>query len=290
MIPSAGFAGKTVAPYGYFLISNFAASLSKIRDTVSIDVVHTGVDLSDVLLQIKLFSGATLVDTAWNGTAVTEGISDPATGKYYSLERTGIPGDGENPLQWYTCIDSASLTDYFDGGTDERGTPGADNRSENEPIARHLLLSRDSIHDSTKSASLSADKVIMSNENTQFENMKLESTQSGSSSAVTESILPVVSILMSEDRKSVSFSVAPVFPFTTLSYELTYDTVSGIQGAAGNVILAGEEKFSKGAILLGTCSAFGTCVYHVGVKNISVHIMLADKDGKTIELVKNESP
>ncbi|MEK7127380.1 MAG: hypothetical protein AAB838_01490, partial [Patescibacteria group bacterium] len=56
------------------------------------------------------------------------------SGKYYSMERTSVPGDGANELSWYTCIDAASTGDFFDGGADERGTPGVVNRSENEKI------------------------------------------------------------------------------------------------------------------------------------------------------------
>lgn len=85
--------------------------------------VINGVDLNKDNLQIKLLSDATLIDEAWDGTVATEGLQEGS--KYYSMERTTVPGDGANQLSWYTCID---------GTGDIRSTPGEANRSENEKI------------------------------------------------------------------------------------------------------------------------------------------------------------
>lgn len=125
--------GKSIPAHGYFLIANdnsYAGGDSQLNITPNL--WDSSLDLDKTNLQIKLFSGTTLIDEAWTGLTATEGINE--SGKYYSMERTSIPGSGANGLSWYTCIDAASTGDFFDGGSDERGTPGATNRSENEKI------------------------------------------------------------------------------------------------------------------------------------------------------------
>lgn len=284
MIPASSFAGKTLAAHGYFLISNFASSASRMKDTITPDIVNTGVNLANGALEIKLFSGATFIDTAWDGTAAREGIFNSAAGKYYSMERTGVPGDGANPLSWYTCIDSASSTDYFDGGTDERGTPGAKNRSENEPLSHQSFLSRDIVQDATESATISAES-ILSNEIVQSEN-----TQSASLSAMKISIAPTIELVRSQDGKTVSFTIKDVSSYTSLSYELTYDSSVGVQGVVGKATLSGDDQFVKSGILLGTCSTGGICEYHTDVKNISLRVLLTDSAGETVEIFGSVTP
>ncbi|MBI5449551.1 signal peptidase I [Candidatus Gottesmanbacteria bacterium] len=139
-------AGASITPNGYFLISNFAAAASQLKDAVAVDLVNTAVNISNTALSLKLYtSGSILVDSAWNQTAPKEGIFSAALGRYYSMERTSVPGDGTNPLSWYTSIDTASTEDFFDNTADERGTPGAVNRSENEPLSHQIEQERDPI-------------------------------------------------------------------------------------------------------------------------------------------------
>ena len=161
------------------------------------------------------------------------------------MERTGVPGDGANPLNWYTCIDSASTTDYFDGGTDERGTPGAKNRSENEPLAHQFILNRDIVQYSTDSATISAVYIRLSNESIQT-----ESTQSASQSATKAVITPRVEISRSTDGKSLSFTIIDVSSYVFLSYELTYDSSIGTQGVVGKSVLHGDSQFVKTTFFL----------------------------------------
>lgn len=139
-----GLTNITIPTKGYLVITKFdpASSESHLINTLSsstnvlIDSNVNLLDLSDPLnprMQIELEGPAgEIVDVAWESmTALTEGLNEG--GKYYSMERTSIPGDGTKPLNWYTCIDEASKSDFFDNVADERGTPGAENRSENEP-------------------------------------------------------------------------------------------------------------------------------------------------------------
>lgn len=127
--------GKSISPKGYFLISNFDSINSRLKDGLTIDLVDSQVGLNENHLSITLYdSGSNLIDQAWDRSKPKEGIYQSGA-KFYSMERTSVPGDGTLPLNWYTCIDEVSATEFFDGGADERGTPGAENRSENEPIS-----------------------------------------------------------------------------------------------------------------------------------------------------------
>lgn len=131
------FSGTTIAPHDYFLIAKsdvFGGNDSQLN--VLPDMWDSDLTFGMTYFQIKLKNMGAVIDTAWNMTAPKEGIKVSGQ-KYYSMERTAVPGDGTSPLNWYTCIDSASSLEFFDpGATKERGTPKAENRSENEPASR----------------------------------------------------------------------------------------------------------------------------------------------------------
>lgn len=135
MITADKFVGKKIAPKGYFLVTNFASASSALAESIVSDLDTTAVELSNSNLQVKLYWKSTQIDSAGDGGEPFEGLFDG--NKYYSMERTSIPGEGTEPLSWYTCIDADSHDDFFDAIStgDERGTPGKENRSENEPLS-----------------------------------------------------------------------------------------------------------------------------------------------------------
>ena len=121
-------AGKTIPAGGYFLISNYSSTNSKID--VTPDFVTTAVVLDNSKLQIKLYDGTwngggTLIDTA------DDGVGDPAAGdndNKYSMVRGSAPGnytpgDGTLASNWHTSDRSFG----WDSGATERGTPANDN-------------------------------------------------------------------------------------------------------------------------------------------------------------------
>lgn len=248
-------AGKTVAAGGYFLISNFAANSSRLKDTTTIDYRTTSVDLSNATLSIQLYDASdNLIDSAWNRTAPREGLLVTTAGfqKYYSMERTSIPGDGTVQLNWYSCIDEASTVDYFDGATNERGTPRAKNRSENEPYNRYASI--------------------------------ITPTPTIISELVTAT--PEATFALSNDKKTVSFSVNNIFGYDKLSYELSYDAFSSVKGLLGSDIdISSTDKFEKNSLDLATCSG-EVCTYDQDVKNFKLIITLINKDGKETKLEK----
>ena len=245
----------TIAPKGYFLISNFVGSSSHLKDSIIIDYVTTDVGLNNSHLSIKLYDSTdNPIDQAWKETAPKEGIYDTTAGaeKYYSMERTSIPSDGIDPLNWYTCIDAASTADFFDTGADERGTPGAANRSENEPLSHQSLIAR--------------------------------TTSPIPLPTITPS--PEISLNVSNDYKILSFTVKNLNNYIKLSYELTYDSDVGVQGAIGETDLENQDEFKKENIVLGTCSTSGICIYHSGINNIQLKIDLEDKNNNTYSLIQ----
>lgn len=252
--------GKTIPAHGYFLIANgnnYAGGDSQLN--VAPDVWDSSLDLSDDNLQITLYwndgTNDHIIDTAWDGNNPTEGLHDTTSSqeKYYSMERTSIPGDGTDPLNWYTCIDTASTTDFFDGGADERGTPKAANRSENEPFAHQALLK----HPPTSA----------------------EPNLSPTSSPSPEIILqPEINLNVSNDYKLLSFTVNNLKNYIKLSYEITYESEQGTQGIIGEADLDNQDEYHKENIIFGTCSSGGTCIYHSKIHNIQLKITLEDKN------------
>lgn len=247
----------TINAHGYFLIANYTpgSANSQLKNTVVADLVTTAVDLSNTNLQIELTDAVNNVsDYAWNyDNPLTEGFYELANKKYYSMERISTPADGTNALSWYTCIDQASSGLYFTAGaagSDIRGTPRQPNLSENEPLAHQSLIS-----------------------------FTRRSFSEGGPIATPEATLN-----LSEDKKSLSFTVKNIIEFVKLSYQLAYDTDSGPQGIKGETELKNQNEFVKENITLGICSANGVCIYDNGVKNINLKVILENKEGNTSHL------
>ncbi|MDI6778294.1 MAG: lamin tail domain-containing protein [Patescibacteria group bacterium] len=115
----------------YLLISYYTKNNSAIN-------VNPDYDVDKIFgyskFQIKLYTDKTktnLIDTAGSGD------KEPTKGdktNFFSMERSSTPGTGSDYANWYTCLDAASTTSYWDSGRTERGTPGAANMSDNDPI------------------------------------------------------------------------------------------------------------------------------------------------------------
>lgn len=96
---ASGFSAATVTPHGYFVIT-----LSNSSDLA----------FSGGIFEMELRNSGDLIDKIGDGIKVFAGDDS------HSMERTAVPGDGTNPLSWYTCL--------------EGNTKGAENRSVNEPV------------------------------------------------------------------------------------------------------------------------------------------------------------
>lgn len=242
--------GSTIDANSYFLIakSNDFGGLDSALGVMP-DIWDNDLDLSNSSLQIKFYTDTdALIDTAWDGSAPTEGLYDSVNHKYYSMERVSNPGEGSNPLNWYTCIDGSSTNDYFDSEGNDRGTPRTPNRSVNEPLGEQIILERIFIP--------------------------------------TPIILPEIIINLSEVKTNITFDVKNIKDFVKITFELTYDSDSGLQGITGQTDLNNQEEYIQNNLILGTCSTGGTCIYHTGIKNIKLKIELEDVKGEIMDLEK----
>ncbi len=97
---------ETINPHGYFVVTQSNCP---------------GLVFSSGVFVMELHDSVNLIDQAGDGDKNFGGDSN------HSMERTAVPGDGTNPLSWYTCL--------------EGNTKGAENRSENEPISHSPSVS-----------------------------------------------------------------------------------------------------------------------------------------------------
>ncbi|KKT34914.1 MAG: Fibronectin type III domain-containing protein [Candidatus Gottesmanbacteria bacterium GW2011_GWB1_44_11c] len=268
VFPSDNPTVTTIAPRDYMVISRYSADSSVLKHTGL--VAGSGFTLNNTTLRITLVDTTNIpIDAAWDGSEPPEAYYHHDV-YYYSMERMEIPGNGFEKIRWYPCIDEASKTEFFDGALSiDYGTPGAKNRSENEPLVYEFL----------KRATTSA--ILAATEN--------EVTVAG---VMTNE--PSVKLTYDEKTHVVSFTATSIQSFISLSWELSYETDASTssgsegmpQGVVGKAELDGTNEYKKTTILLGTCSTGGACVYHTGAKNLKLKIILINEDNQETVLEK----
>jgi hypothetical protein len=117
VIPS----GESISKNGLYLISNYAADNANSNLDVN-NLVNTAVSLSNTELQIKLYCGGYLIDTAGDGGDPLNMAGDKVDPKK-SMSRKVIITDGDLADSW--CI--AVTQENWDAEAEELGTPGAPN-------------------------------------------------------------------------------------------------------------------------------------------------------------------
>ena len=125
-------AGSIIEAQGYFLITNFNPTddNSKLHDTNVIpDWVTTSLTLVNTDAQYTLVD-----DTDFTIDIADDGEGTPFTGDsslFYSMERNASPSEGTEASNWHTIFDdSTEVSDYWDTGASEKGTPGGRNLSQ----------------------------------------------------------------------------------------------------------------------------------------------------------------
>ena len=96
----------------------------------------------------------------------------------------------------------------------------------------------------------------------------------------TPVVSPTTTIILSEDKKTISFKIENISGYQTLDYALRYTAYKmekGIVGSGVNII--GQKEYEKTNLDLATCSS-GICTYDQDVKDFQLTIILRDKDGK----------
>lgn len=74
---------------------------------------------------------------------------------------------------------------------------------------------------------------------------------------------------------NAGFTVTNISRFNQLKYTLIYDSDAGPQGITGTVEINNQTDIEVKDLVLGTCSAGGTCVYHQGVEQINLNVELS---------------
>jgi hypothetical protein len=244
------FAGSTLPAHAYFLISTLNSASTNLLPSGIIDRANVIMDLSRISLDLNLDYFGTTIDTAWNpASPVTEGVVDatPGAQKYYSMERLSSPGAGDDPLNWYTCIDLASSVDFFQtiSGVDIRATPRAANRSENEPFAR-------------LSFPTTMPTIIVPT-----------GTPTPTPVQLSVSLSPL------NPQNSITLSITNVT--VSFNYEIKYTNSVGDQGFAGEILLGDlHDNQVTRQLFLGTCSSGGTCTPDSGIGSTAAVILSGD--------------
>ena len=138
-IENGGTAGNaidlsgSIAPGGYYLIAHYASNGSAISDVIAADLVWAGISLNNEGEQLTLKdSDGAVIDQTPSGMWPA-GVHKDSSGFHQSMERNEIPGDGTDPVNWHTCVDSGcNSAVYWDSEGTNYGTPREANLSAND--------------------------------------------------------------------------------------------------------------------------------------------------------------
>jgi len=90
-----------------------------------------------------------------------------------------------------------------------------------------------------------------------------------------------------EDKKAVWFETINVSSFSSLKYEIVYDSEGGQRGITGEIKIDGQDKIRRDDLLLGTCSSLGqVCVYDQDLSTVRLKVILIKEDGNQQEIQK----
>lgn len=81
---------------------------------------------------------------------------------------------------------------------------------------------------------------------------------------------------------NAGFTVTDISRFNQLKYTLTYDSLSGPQGITGTIEINNQTDIEVKNLVLGSCSSGGTCVYHEGVTQINLEVVLTGTLTRTL--------
>lgn len=96
---------------------------------------------------------------------------------------------------------------------------------------------------------------------------------------------PSLTASLAKNKLSVNANFNNLTNVTKISYQLTYDSNKGVQGAGGTIKVTSKNKNLSRNMLLGTCSR-KVCTYHKNIKNIVVSVEFTLKSGGIISYEK----
>lgn len=121
--------GKSIKPFGYFLISNYSDESANSALRVETDEVNSSISLSNsgngnLILRDE---GGSIIDQALGNQWPVGENGD----KKKSMERNDELGDGLDENNWHTCEGDVCVSEeYWDEMGDNFGTPGGKNSNE----------------------------------------------------------------------------------------------------------------------------------------------------------------
>jgi hypothetical protein len=130
-------AAGVIPANGYFLISNYETGSSAISDSITADIVISGVSLANGGGKLTLKDPASNMIDATPIGSWEEGNNNTApVGQRNSMERNNTPGDGVSWGNWHTCLDNnCYATTFWDIEGTDYGTPGATNSQPSIPVS-----------------------------------------------------------------------------------------------------------------------------------------------------------
>ena len=218
--------GKSISPYGVFLISNYDSSSSDSKLNVELDLVDSDVSLVDTALQLKLYAidgtDTTLVDVADDGSgSPLAGHKDNKHSmiRNYCSDPDLFPkaDDGTISESW----DTATHAKGWDDGAIEKGTPGF-----LEPAVLRIAFPDTVVYRATVEVPILVENIIdlySANLTIAYEDEYFEyvSTEEGSFLDSTQTEL-----LVSEDADEVNVGIARMEPNHGVSGSGTVATLS----------------------------------------------------------------
>jgi len=100
---------------------------------------------------------------------------------------------------------------------------------------------------------------------------------------LSQAVTPTETTLkLSYSDHKVGLTVFNTARFNQLKYTLTYESDSGPQGITGTIDINNQPNLEVKDLFLGTCSSGGTCVYHEGVKQINLEVVLSGAIERTL--------
>lgn len=96
---------------------------------------------------------------------------------------------------------------------------------------------------------------------------------------------PGLTASVAKNRLSVGASFTNLTNVKSISYELTYSSSKGPQGAGGTIKVGTKSKNLSRKLLLGTCSG-KVCTYHKNVKDIKLSVDFKLKTGGVVSYEK----
>jgi hypothetical protein len=95
---------------------------------------------------------------------------------------------------------------------------------------------------------------------------------------------PSFSASVAKNKRSVAVTFANLSNVKSISYQLTYDSNKGAQGAGGTIKVTSTKNQSR-TLLFGTCS-HGVCTYHTSLKNARLSVDFTLKSGGVVSYEK----